>query len=143
VLVIVRRWQYVLGVVGAVIVLGVLLVQIVGDLWPRSVARAPLAPDGPFGGLVDQWVLLPEQPGTIGSVAFVVLVLGVLALTLAKGWVRIAGAVPLVYLGVFVWENKLIFQPSITRFLLVGAILVFVMNLRPQGLMGTARVEIV
>jgi ABC-type branched-subunit amino acid transport system permease subunit len=42
-----------------------------------------------------------------------------------------------------VWENKLIFQPSVTRFLLVGALLVFVMNLRPQGLMGTARVEIV
>ena len=142
ILVIVRSWQYVVGVVGAVVVLGVLLVQVVGDLWPRSVGRAPLAADGPFGGVVDRWVLLPEHPGTIGSVAFVVLVLGVLALTLAKGWVRIAGAVPLVYLGVFVWENKLIFQPSITRFLLVGAILVFVMNLRPQGLMGTARVEI-
>ena len=54
----------------------------------------------------------------------------------------IAGAVLLIYLGVFVWENKPIFQPSVTRFLLVGALLVFVMNLRPQGLMGTARVEI-
>jgi branched-chain amino acid transport system permease protein len=143
VLVVVRRWRYVPWVVGAVVVLGVLLVQFVGEVWPRGVARAPLAADGPLGSLVDKWVLLPDRPGTIGSVAFVVLVLGVLALTLAHGWVRIAGAVPLVYLGVFVWENKLIFQPSMTRFLLVGALLVFVMNLRPQGLMGTARVEIV
>jgi branched-chain amino acid transport system permease protein len=143
ILVLVRQWRYVPWIVGAVIVLGVLTVQIVGDLWPRSVGRPPLAADGPFGGFVDNWVLLPEHPGTIGSIAFVVLVLGVLALTMADGWVRIAGAVPLVYLGVFVWENKLIFQPSVTRFLLVGALLVFVMNLRPQGLMGTARVEIV
>jgi ABC-type branched-subunit amino acid transport system permease subunit len=143
ILVLVRQWRYVPWIVGAVIVLGVLTVQIVGDLWPRSVGRPPLAADGPLGGFVDNWVLLPEHPGTIGSIAFVVLVLGVLALTMADGWVRIAGAVPLVYLGVFVWENKLIFQPSVTRFLLVGALLVFVMNLRPQGLMGTARVEIV
>jgi ABC-type branched-subunit amino acid transport system permease subunit len=48
-----------------------------------------------------------------------------------------------VYLGAFVWENKLIFQPSVTRYLLVGALLVFVMNLRPQGLLGERRVEIV
>ena len=142
-LVMVRQWRYLLWVVGAVLVFGVLSVQVVGDVWPRGVARPPLAVDGPLGGFVDNWVLLPEQPGTIGSVAFVVLVLGVLGLTLAPTWVRIAGAVPLMYLGVFVWENKLIFQPSVTRFLLVGALLVFVMNLRPQGLMGTARVEIV
>jgi branched-chain amino acid transport system permease protein len=141
--VVVRPWRYVPWVVGSVVVLGVLLVQIAEQVWPRGVARAPLAADGPLGGFVDQWVLLPERPGTIGSVAFVVLVLGVLGLTLAHGWVRIAGTVPVVYLGVFVWENKLIFQPSVTRFLLVGALLVFVMNLRPQGLMGTARVEIV
>ena len=125
ILVLVREWRYMPWVVGAVVVLGVLSVQIVGELWPRSVGRAAVAPDGPLGGVVDNWVLLPEKPGTIGSVAFVVLVLGVLALTLAKGWVRIAGAVPLAYLGVFVWENKLIFQPSVTRFLLVGALLVF------------------
>jgi branched-chain amino acid transport system permease protein len=141
--VLVRPWRYVPWVVVAVVVLGALLNQIVGEIWPRGIERAALEADGPLGGLVDDWVLLPEQPGTIGSAAFVVLVLGLLALTLVRGWPRIAGAVPLVYLGAFVWENKLIFQPSVTRFLLVGALLVFVMNLRPQGLMGTARVEIV
>jgi branched-chain amino acid transport system permease protein len=143
IVVMVRDRRLVPWVVGSVIVFGVLTVQTVGELWPRSVGRAPLAPDGPLGGFVDEWVLLPEHPGTIGNVAFIVLVLGVLALTLVKGWVRIVLAVPLVYLGAFVWENKLIFQPSVTRYLLVGALLVFVMNLRPQGLLGERRVEIV
>jgi branched-chain amino acid transport system permease protein len=143
VFVIVRPWRYVPWVVAAVVVFGVLLNQIAAAAWPRGVDRAPLAADGPLGSLVDDWVLLPERPGTLGSVAFVLLVLGALALTLSRGWPRVAGAVPILYLGAFVWENKLIFQPSVTRFLLVGALLVFVMNLRPQGLMGTARVEIV
>jgi branched-chain amino acid transport system permease protein len=143
IVVLVRERRYVPWVVGSVLVFGVLTVQTVGELWPRSVGRAPLAADGPLGGFVDEWVLLPEHPGTIGNVAFIVLVLGVLALTLVKGWVRIVLAVPLVYLGAFVWENKLVFQPSVTRYLLVGALLVFVMNLRPQGLLGERRVEIV
>jgi branched-chain amino acid transport system permease protein len=141
--VVARTWRTAVGLVVAVIVFGVVVHELTALVWSRGVARAPLVEDGPLAGFVDGWMLLPTRPGDIGSVAFVLLVLGVLGLTLARDWVRIAGAVPLLYLGAFVWENKLIFQPSVTRFLLVGAILIFVMNLRPQGLMGTARVEIV
>jgi ABC-type branched-subunit amino acid transport system permease subunit len=47
------------------------------------------------------------------------------------------------YLAAFVWENRLVDEPSITRFLLLGALLIVLMNARPQGLFGTARVEIV
>jgi ABC-type branched-subunit amino acid transport system permease subunit len=141
--VVARTWRTAVGLVAAVIVFGVVVHEVAALVWARGVERAPLVEDGPLAGFVDGWMLLPTQPGDIGSVAFVLLVLGVLGLTLARDWVRIAGAVPLLYLGAFVWENKLIFQPSVTRFLLVGAILIFVMNLRPQGLMGTARVEIV
>ena len=56
---------------------------------------------------------------------------------------RLAGLVPTLYLAAFVWENRLVFNPSITRLLLLGALLVVLMNARPQGLLGTARVEIV
>jgi ABC-type branched-subunit amino acid transport system permease subunit len=142
-LVVGRSWRAAAGVVAGVLVFGVLAHELAAAVWSRGIERAPLAPDGPLAGLVDGWMLLPTRPGTLGSVAFVLLVLGILALTLAPGWARVAGAVPILYLGAFVWENKLIFQPSVTRFLLVGAVLIFVMNLRPQGLMGTARVEIV
>jgi ABC-type branched-subunit amino acid transport system permease subunit len=34
-------------------------------------------------------------------------------------------------------------NPSITRLILLGAILIVVMNARPQGLLGSRRVEIV
>ena len=141
--VLMRTWQATLALVAGVLAFGAVVHALASAVWPRGVERPPLAEEGPFAGLVDGWMLLPSRPGMLGNVAFVLLVLGVLALTLARGWPRVAGAVPLLWLGAFVWENKLIFQPSITRFLLVGAILIFVMNLRPQGLMGTARVEIV
>ena len=137
-----RTWQATAWLVGAVVLFGYVLHWIAEAAWPRGVERVPLEEEGPLAGLVDGWMLLPSEPGDIGSYAFVLFVLGVLALTLARGWPRLAGAVPVLYLGAFVWENKLIFQPSVTRFLLVGAVLIFVMNLRPQGLMGTARVEI-
>lgn len=142
-LVIARSWAGAAGLVAAVIVFGVVVHEIAAAVWPRGVARAPTAAGGPLADFVDGWMLLPSRPGTIGSVAFVLLVLSVLVLTLLHGWGRIALAVPVLYLGSFVWENKLAFQPSVTRFLLVGAVLIFVMNLRPQGLMGSARVEIV
>ena len=51
--------------------------------------------------------------------------------------------VPTLYLAAFVWENRLVVEPSITRLILVGVILIVLMNARPQGLLGSARVEIV
>ncbi len=51
--------------------------------------------------------------------------------------------VPTVYLAVCVWEARLVGQPAITRQLLIGAILIVMMNARPQGLLGSRRVEIV
>jgi len=67
----------------------------------------------------------------------------VLGLTLLRGRRRLAALVPVLYLAAFVWENRLVDEPSITRILLLGALLVVLMNARPQGLLGTSRVEIV
>jgi hypothetical protein len=51
---------------------------------------------------------------------------------------------PLLYLVMFVWENLLLVQiGGATRLILLGAVLVVLMNVRPQGLFGTATVEIV
>ena len=41
------------------------------------------------------------------------------------------------------WENLLAQQPAVTRYVLFGALLIAVMTVRPQGLFGTAKVEIV
>ena len=50
---------------------------------------------------------------------------------------------PTLYLAGFVWENLLL-QNIVgpTRLILLGALLVGLMNARPQGLLGTPRVEI-
>jgi ABC-type branched-subunit amino acid transport system permease subunit len=88
-------------------------------------------------------VLLPSDPKQIGNIAFVGLVAAVLALTLARGVWRLVGLVPVLYLAAFVWENRLAAEPSVTRLILLGTLLVALMNARPQGLLGSARVEIV
>jgi ABC-type branched-subunit amino acid transport system permease subunit len=79
----------------------------------------------------------------IGNVAFIILVFVVLGLTLLRGWARYLAMIPTLYLAAFVWENRLVIEPSITRLILIGVILIVLMNARPQGLLGTSRVEIV
>jgi ABC-type branched-subunit amino acid transport system permease subunit len=49
--------------------------------------------------------------------------------------------VPALYALVFVWETRLVQEPSITRMLIFGALLVLMMNYRPQGLFGQRRVQ--
>ena len=93
--------------------------------------------------LVDGWMLIiGDQQDLMGSYAFVLTVIGVLGVMIAKGWWRVPVLVPTIYLGIFVWENKLALEPSITRQLIFGGVLMVMMAVRPQGLLGTRRVEI-
>jgi hypothetical protein len=102
--------------------------------------------------LVDSWVLIPEgavgpdglPAGALARLAYIGLIAGVLALTLIRNplW-RAAGMVPVLYLAACVWENVLLAQPAVARFVLIGAMLVGLMAIRPQGLFGRQRVEIV
>jgi len=89
------------------------------------------------------WVLLPKNGTLVGNYCYVGLVGLVLLLVLLRGALRLVLLAPVLYLAAFVWENRLVQEPSITRLILLGAILVVLMNARPQGLLGTARVEIV
>ena len=139
---VVRPWRTLAALAGATVLFGYVVRWLAEAAWPRGVARVTDEDAGWLARLLEGWVLLPESPETIADVAFVLLVACVLALTLLRGWHRLAALVPTLYLAAFVWENKLIFQPSVTRFLLLGALLVVMMNVRPQGLMGTSRVEI-
>jgi len=41
----------------------------------------------------------------------------------------------------FEWETVLVEQPSVTRVLLLGALLVALIVARPQGLLGSPRVD--
>ena len=85
----------------------------------------------------------PANSTHLGNVGFVLLIVALLALTELRGIWRTILLVPTLYLAAFVWENRLVAEPSVTRILLLGALLIVLMSWRPQGLLGTSRVEIV
>lgn len=92
-------------------------------------------------GSSDAWPALPHTE-TVGNLAFLLAVgVGVL-MTVVGTRARVLLVAPLLYLLVLTWENRLVEEPSITRFLLLGALLVLLMTARPEGLLGKREVEI-
>jgi ABC-type branched-subunit amino acid transport system permease subunit len=136
-----RPWRWLAVVLAGTVGFGFAVHAIVSAVWPRGV-HGQAAIGGALGSGLKSWVVLPSNPMTIGNVAFICLVLAVLALTLLHGWMQKLAMIPTLYLTAFVWENRLVVEPSITRLILIGVILIVLMNARPQGLLGTSRVEI-
>jgi ABC-type branched-subunit amino acid transport system permease subunit len=137
----IRPWRRLAVVAGGALALGFALHAIADAAWPRWTDGHP--GEGALAHWVGHWMLLPSHPTQIANVAYALLIAAILALTLVRGWWRTGLMIPTVWLGAFVWENLLVEQTAgATRFLLLGALLVVLMNARPQGLFGTARVEI-
>jgi branched-chain amino acid transport system permease protein len=136
-----RPWRWLAGVLAGTIALGFAIHAIVDAAWPRGTAGSSMV-GGWLGGAIEHWMVLPTDPRTIGNYAFVALVVAVLALTTQRGVVQKLLLVPTLWLAAFTWENRLVVEPSVTRLILVGVLLIVLMNARPQGLLGTARVEI-
>jgi branched-chain amino acid transport system permease protein len=138
----VRPWRWLAVVLGGTIGLGFAVHAIASAAWPRGVEGEQII-EGRLGRVLDSWVLHPTDPRVIGNYAFVALVFAVLLLTLLRGWKLWVALIPTLYLMAFVWDARLVVEPSVTRLILIGVILIVLMNARPQGLFGTARVEIV
>ena len=129
----VRLGQFTLAlfVTGAVVRAGLSLADTA--MQPRS---------GGLAGFTGLLVPHLERSDTFGNVAFLATVGGGLGLTvMAPKWRPVAAGV-VTYVGMLAWENRLAAQGSITRQLLVGAVLVAIMASRPQGIFGTKRVEV-
>jgi branched-chain amino acid transport system permease protein len=137
-----KPWWRFGAVLGSTVVFGFVVRAIAVGIWPDS-TKGELQSGGALGDLLRHWVVLPTHPHTVGNWGFVLLIAAVIALSSVRGIWRYALLVPTLYLTAFVWENRLVQEPSVTRLLLIGAILIVLMNARPQGLLGTARVEIV
>jgi ABC-type branched-subunit amino acid transport system permease subunit len=67
----------------------------------------------------------------------------VLIVTMVRGRLRLILLVPTLYLTAFVWENVMLAKPEPARYIVLGIILIALMILRPNGLLGERRVEIV
>ena len=150
----IRPWRVLAAVLGGLVAFGVVVHAIVGAVWPRGTA-GPISTgifefttDGWLAVVLRHWLVLPKNTYEvadfrIGNVAFVSLVVLVLALTVVQGWWRYVLLVPTIWTAAFVWETRLIEDSPTTRPLLLGVVLIVLMAVRPQGLFGKPRVEIV
>jgi ABC-type branched-subunit amino acid transport system permease subunit len=136
----IRPWQRLALVGVGTIAFGIVAYQLAEAIRPEWVSGS--IEGGRLADLLDGWVIHPEYPTRLGNIGFVVLIVAVLALTEIRGVWRTVLLPPTLYLAAFVWENRLVDEPSVTRILLLGALLIALMTWRPQGLLGTARVEI-
>jgi ABC-type branched-subunit amino acid transport system permease subunit len=99
---------------------------------------------GGFAGAVDHWVIHPAQLASwIPPVSYIGLIAATLLVTMLSGRVRLIALVPTLYLSAFVWENVMLAKPEPARYIVLGLILIALMILRPNGLLGERRVEIV
>jgi branched-chain amino acid transport system permease protein len=150
----IRPWRLLAAVLGALVAFGLVVHAVVGAVWPRGTA-GPIS-NGVFeftshGWLavaLRHWLVLPKNTYEvadyqIGNYAFVMLIGLVLALTVIRGWWRYVLLVPTLWLAAFVWETRLIEEAPTTRPLFLGVILIVLMAVRPAGLFGTPRVEVV
>jgi ABC-type branched-subunit amino acid transport system permease subunit len=93
---------------------------------------------------IRDWVVMPRPGhGNFATCLYIGLVAAAVLVRSLSGWWRLAALVPTLYLTAMVWENILAFNPSVTALILFGAMLIALMTVRPQGLLGSARVEIV
>ncbi|HEX3978470.1 MAG TPA: branched-chain amino acid ABC transporter permease [Solirubrobacteraceae bacterium] len=138
----VRPWRVLGAVLGATAVLGLALHAIVGAI-SSSATAGPPGSHGFIGNLVSHWVIVPKDATAYGNILYVALICAVFAVMRVRDRWRPFVLVPTLYIAACCWESRLIVNPSITAQILVGAILIGTMTARPQGLLGTMRVEVV
>ncbi len=99
---------------------------------------------GGIGGAIGHWVVVPAHlAGWVPAVSYLGLIAVALSLTLVPRRTRLVLLVPTLYLAAFVWENVMLVYPEPTRYIVLGVILIALMILRPNGLLGEKRVEII
>jgi branched-chain amino acid transport system permease protein len=97
-----------------------------------------------FAGLFAHWVVVPAHLASwIPPTSYIGVIVAALVLTLVRGWVRLVLLVPTLYLAAFVWENVMLAKPEPSRYIVLGLVLIGLMIVRPNGLLGERRVEIV
>ena len=141
-LLVVRPRWVVAGVLAATVAFGFVVHAIAGAIDETWTTTAPPEADA-VTRFLDAWVVIPATPDDANAIAYIGLIALLLFCTTVKGVWRWLALVPTLYLAAFVWENIMSPDPDVTRFVLLGALLVGVMVIRPSGILGERRVEIV
>jgi branched-chain amino acid transport system permease protein len=137
------RWRGIL-LFGIVLLFGLAVDLMANTFWPHLLGTPPVVAPSSLGQFVQAWLVFPRNAVTVGNLAFLITVIMLMITSrVARGWTRFVLLVPTLYLLAFVWETRLAAEPSVTRLLFFGAILVILMTYRPQGLFGAPRVEVV
>ncbi|MDX6408810.1 MAG: branched-chain amino acid transport system permease protein [Gaiellaceae bacterium] len=138
-----RPWRRLVAEVGGLVAFGFAIHAIAAAAYPRLVDGESIG-SGLFARVLDHWMLFPKNPVKIADGAYILLVAAIVLYPQLNRLWRALLLPPLLYLVMFVWENILLLHiGGATRLILLGALLVALMNIRPQGLFGTATVEIV
>jgi ABC-type branched-subunit amino acid transport system permease subunit len=138
----IRPWRNLVAVLAGIVVFGLAAHAIVGAI-SASATAGHAGSSGWIGSLVNGWVIVPSDPVGYGNILFILVICLVLVLMRVEGTLRLALIVPTVYLAACVWESRLIVNPAITTQIMLGVILIVTMAARPNGLLGSRRVEVV
>jgi branched-chain amino acid transport system permease protein len=96
------------------------------------------------GKWIAKWAVIPSgSHGNFNNYVYIGLIVAIVLTASLRGWWRTMALIPTLYLTALAWENVLAQNGGVTAFILFGAMLIGLMATRPQGLLGTARVEIV
>jgi ABC-type branched-subunit amino acid transport system permease subunit len=138
-----RPWRLLAAQLAGLVAFGFAVHAIASAAYPRLVHGESIG-SGVFARALDHWMLFPKDTVKIADGAYLFLIAAIVVYPqLGRLWKTLL-LPPLLYLVMFVWENLLLGQiGGATRLILLGALLVGLMNVRPQGLFGTATVEIV
>lgn len=139
--VLLRSWKLiVIELVGLAAVTGVMNVVLLASGVPY-LSTAEWA-TGPLAPVLGSTVFMPKDRILWGNAAFVLLVVMCAWMTLMSRRTRLIVLPFVAWLAIFTWEVRLMLEPSVTRQLLVGALLIVLMAARPQGFLGKPRVEV-
>lgn len=136
----IRPWRHLAAVLAGIVALGFAAHAIAAAISSAAVAGGP-GTGGWIGSAVRHYVIVPADPATYGNILYVVLICALVLLVRVHGARRLLAVIPTVYIAACCWEARLSVNPSITTQIMIGAILIVTMAARPQGLLGTRRVE--
>jgi ABC-type branched-subunit amino acid transport system permease subunit len=136
-----RKSRAVAAAALGLVVFGFVVHAIASGMHPSWVAGEHA---GGLSGFLANWVVTPAHLARwIPPVSYVGAIVAVLIVTLLKGRLRLIALVPTLYLAAFVWENVMLAKPEPARYIVLGLILIALMIIRPNGLLGERRVEII